>query len=409
MLKFARPLFHILPVLWLMWLAQTGCTAQSSGEKLTPAPGLQIIGGSGVGRLRRSLSAFMQFTAPEQKGSAPLEPPRKPLLVVPEAGDFGQVGPNFSWKPEDPLTEKEVRPHLKKARRWRFGAYRLYLWNEYKQVEARQGVALYHHDTLAYARKGWFLVTDPKPNEDDDVSYTVTGPAPGKDIDGDGHPDLLLYEYSGGAHCCYTVWHIECGPRPRLRGVLSTQDSEPVYRDPKGDGRFEVRLEDMSYAYWNAPFGPSPKPPVVLRISQGRYAMAPELMRAQGPTAAELAQKTSEIRDWIAHFNQIFERVMQGGQPPENDRVWDSRPLQMWHHDQVSIPPQVWKVMLDLIYSGRCREALTFVDAVWPAGKPGKEACIQDVTEQVLESWFGVRLPWIEDLLKAVYGVAPGP
>jgi hypothetical protein len=409
MMKSAHRLLQVLPALWLIWLAPADCAPQPKGEKLTPAAGLQIIGGSGVGRLRHFLSTASQFRAPEQKGGEQPEASQRHLLVVPEAGDFGEVGPNFSWKPEDVLTESEVRPHLKKARLWRFGAYRLYLWNEDKQVEARQGVALYHHDTLAYARKGWFFTTDPKPKEDDDTSYTVTGPAPGKDIDGDGLPDLLLYEFSGGAHCCYTVWHIECGPSPRLRGVLSTQDSEPVYRDPKGDGRFEVRLEDMSYAYWNAPFGPSPKPPVVLRISQGRYAMAPELMRAQGPTAAEMAKKTRKIRDWIIHFNRIFDRVKQGGPPPENDRGWDTRPLQLWHHDQVSIPPQVWGVMLDLIYSGRCREALIFVDAIWPAGKSGKEDFIRDVTEQVLESWFGARLPWIEDLLKAVYGIAPGP
>jgi hypothetical protein len=407
-MKIARCLLHTLPVLWLLWLAPADCAPQPKGEKLTPAPGLQVIGDGGGGRIRRAIAVFEQFAGLENKTGEPSEAPRK-LLMVPEGGDFGEVGPNVSLKPEELLTEKEVRPHLKKARPWRFGAYRLYIWNEAEQVKARQGFALYHHDTLAYAREGGFFVTAPTSNEDDDTSYTVKGPAPGKDIDGDGLPDLLLYEHSGGAHCCWTVRHIECGPRPRLRGVLSTQDSEPVYRDPKGDGRFEVRLEDMSYAYWNSPYGDSPKPPVALRISQGRYAMAPELMRAQGPTAAELAKKTREIREWIAHFNQIFEGLMRGGQPPENDRVWNSHPLIMWHHEQVSIPPHVWGVMLDLIYSGRCREALPFVDAVWPAGKPGKENFIRDVTEQVLESWFGVRLPWIEDLLKAIYGVAPGP
>jgi hypothetical protein len=63
--------------------------------------------------------------------------------------------------------------------------------------------------------------------------------------------------------------------------------------------------------------------------------------------------------------------------------------------------------MLDLIYSGRCREALGFVDAVWPPGKPGKEDFIRDVTEQVLSSWFGSRLPWIGDLVKDMYTSPP--
>jgi len=49
------------------------------------------------------------------------------------------------------------------------------------------------------------------------------------------------------------------------------------------------------------------------------------------------------------------------------------------------------------------------VEAVWPPGKPGKEDFIWDVATIVLKSWFGSRLPWIEDLVKAVNGVAPGP
>lgn len=65
--------------------------------------------------------------------------------------------------------------------------------------------------------------------------------------------------------------------------------------------------------------------------------------------------------------------------------------------------------MLGLICSGRCQEALGFVEAVWPEGKAGKEDIIRDVAEQVVASWYEERLPWIGDLKKVVDEIYPCP
>jgi hypothetical protein len=96
---------------------------------------MQVIGDGGGGRIRRSLAVFEHFAGLEKKAGELTEAPRK-LLMIPAAGDFGEVRPNLSWQPPDALTESEVQPHLKKARLWRFGAYRLYIWNELYQEDA---------------------------------------------------------------------------------------------------------------------------------------------------------------------------------------------------------------------------------------------------------------------------------
>ena len=38
----------------------------------------------------------------------------------------------------------------------------------------------------------------------------------GRDINGDGEPDLVFVGYSGGAHCCWTYWIVSLGGRPGL-------------------------------------------------------------------------------------------------------------------------------------------------------------------------------------------------
>jgi len=300
---------------------------------------------------------MVQIMAPVKKEENEPEPPQKPLLMVPVARNFGEVGTNFKWDPENVLTEKEVLPHLGQSRLWRFGAFRLYIWKEDYRMKA-QGMALFHHNTLAYSRKGRFYITGPAAKEKNKPRYTVKGPVPGADIDGDGIPDLLLYKHSGCKSCCWTVLHIECGPRPLLRAEFHTYHSPPVFQDPDGDGRTEVRFLDTFYAYWNDCYAGNPYPSVVLRIQNGHYAMAGKIMWAQRPSARKMAAQTRKLRKWFALYQKIPAQLRLGCGRPEIDRLWEDDPRVMWGVEYVTIPYSVWGVLLDLIYCGRCQEAI---------------------------------------------------
>ena len=212
LVRIACRLADTLLILLMMGLALVGCSGDGNGEKLGLAQGGQVIGhtedGGGIGR---GVSDLMRMVGLKLNRHDQSEPEPRERLKVPEVRDFGELGPDFKWDPENDLTEKEVQPHLEKARLWRFDAYRLYIWRGGDFEEAGEGIALYHHSTLAYVRKGHFSVTNPEAEDDDDF-YMVKGPAPGADIDRDGLLDLLIYEHSGGQHCCWTVQHLECGP-----------------------------------------------------------------------------------------------------------------------------------------------------------------------------------------------------
>ena len=396
--------------LLLIVFSLAGCTSSPAGEKLTVAPGAQIIGDTvDGGGIERVLAAMVQVMTPgmesdnetesepggesetdlEDESATEPEPGWGPLAdelddesldeseplprspdEEPDAGDFGELGVDGEWASEGNLEENEAPPNLDEARVWKFGAYRAYVWRGKKFND--NGFALYHHGTLSDVRSGRFYMTAPEPDDDDDLT-TVKGPAPGADIDGNGIPDLLLYEFSGGAHCCWTTMHIECGERPLLRAEIHTWHSQPVFADLDGDGRAEVRFADTSYAYWHECFADSPFPTVVLRIRDGHYEMAGEIMRAQGPSADEVAEQTRKIGDLDRPLPQASGSDASAAKNLRKmTQVWEDRPLQMWGNGVVGIPSSVWGMMLDLIYSGRSQEALTFVDAVWPQANPAK-------------------------------------
>lgn len=387
----------------LALVVQPACVC---GASLSFGPGAQIIGDTEDGAgIVRSAADMLRILAPEavSKEEPKLLPVRPPLSVIPDVKNFGEVTlvPDSveDASSDVALFDGEVKVHLDCAKKSRFGACTAYLWED--DSDGQRGFALYHNGKLVDVRSGSLYATAPSQGKEEDFN-TVPGPVPGTDIDGNGIPDLLLYEYSGGAHCCYTVWHIECGERPFVRCGLYTGHSRPVFGDMDGDGRVEVRLVDTSYAYWNECYAASPFPPVVLRIRNNHYEMAEEIMRAQGPSAAEVEEMGRKLRTCVAYFSALEESLRQDTGLPESNEDCDGPPMQAWRNGHVTVPSSVWRMMLDLIYSGRNREALAFVETVWPKGKPGKEDFTRDVADLVVESWYGQRLPWITELKRLV-------
>lgn len=256
------------------------------------------------------------------------------------------------------------------------------------------GMALYHRGALVYLKSnGRYHLTSETDRGDD--SRTVPGPEPGRDIDGDGVPDLLIYFYTGGAHCCHDVLHFNCGERTVLRAKISGWHSQPVYADLDGDGRMEVRMEDMSFHGWNVCDRDSPRPTVILRVRAGRYTLAPDLMKRAGPPPDQVAADAWKLRHDLAVLHRYIDATTAGAQPPVDDPIWDRRRVPCWHVEGgAEIPVEVWSVMLDLIYGGRIEEAAAFLCEVWPEGRRGREEFMSDLAGRVHASWFGARLPW---------------
>jgi len=80
-------------------------------------------------------------------------------------------------------------------------------------------------------------------------SFFELGVETGADVTGEGHPDLVVRTYTGGAHCCSSTIVYDLGPT--LTRVLETPLSNCLgsFEDLDGDGVLEFRTCDDLFAY----------------------------------------------------------------------------------------------------------------------------------------------------------------
>jgi hypothetical protein len=208
-------------------------------------------------------------------------------------------------------------------------------------------------------------------------SEPVAGQLPlTRDITGDGVPELILLDYTGGAHCCHQYSILSLGKQFKKIADIDGKDSSVLFKDINGDGVFELGVADTTFAYWNTSFSQSPLPKVVLRFKDGKYVLARELMSSPPPQPAILAARLQAVRSEMHRS-------------PENPYV-------------LTIVPALWNFMLDLIYTGNGDLAWKMFDEAWPDGTKGwcldsgevtKEEFLRDFRKQLASSpyWPGIK------------------
>ena len=186
---------------------------------------------------------------------------------------------------------------------------------------------------------------------------------------------LVITEFTGGLHCCTYVHVLRLKPEFKVLESIAGLHSFPLFNDLDGDGTLEVAVQDWTFAYWKASFAESPAPVVVLKLDGERFRVAPELMRHDPPPFAALAQRAAEILSDDRWEEYKTERGVLTGPPP-----------------------QLWTVMLDLIYTGHWSLAFRFLDMAWPDDVEGKEVFARAFVEQLQSS------PYWKDILELMYG-----
>ncbi len=191
---------------------------------------------------------------------------------------------------------------------------------------------------------------------------------PGNDLIGNGHPDLVVSGYTGGASCCLVFYMFELKPKFRSLGKIQTRDTDqlsPHFVRLEPGGGAELILHDWTFARWHASFESSPAPIVMLEYKNGGWRVASEVMREPAPTQAELETKANNVRlDTMAeNYNDPF-------------RTWPD----------AKIPSSMWANMLNLIYTGHPDLAWKFLDLAWPAEIRGKDRFLADFRAQLKHS-----------------------
>jgi len=171
------------------------------------------------------------------------------------------------------------------------------------------------------------------------------------DVTGDGIPDLVLEQFPHNARCCWSYSIVSMGPAVKEITTVGGFPSPMTVEDINHDGVYELTGDDWAFYSWYA----SPK--IVLRYDKGQYRLAANLMEHAAPPAATLAAKAAEFR----------KATVYAGFP---------------------VPLEVYRYMLELIYSGNAHSAWSFLNLAWPKGKSGKAEFIETFKQQLAKSRF---------------------
>jgi hypothetical protein len=228
----------------------------------------------------------------------------------------------------------------------KFGDYTIRIYRNGGQV-GMEGLEILKQGSRVYADQNysfWFG------NDEDDQDIVPVG----TDITGLGVPDLVVKEYSGGAHCCTSFEIFELGTQFSKLATIKSEDCGGVVRR-QGDGVYVFSVCDEAVRMYGSGFSDSAAPKVILRYVNGSFHLAPDLMRKRPPSVEELKGKAAEIA---------------------SNPTWSTQ----------DIPGAFWQYVIDLTYSGNSRSADQFIALAWPLQRSDKDQRIQEFLAQLKKS-----------------------
>ena len=197
-------------------------------------------------------------------------------------------------------------------------------------------------------------------------------PAVGMDYSGEGLPELLTSEWSGGAHCCYTFHLFRLGDSfSKLQDIpLLDADESAFVRRPGIKGLVIATADYSAFAYFPSSFAGSPAGRVFLSFQDGKFRPDASLMKASPPKPDEVAKCATLFKpshDWKGSDN-------------------DGQPMGMWYY------------ATDLIYTGNEVAAWRFLDESWGGSAADKKKYLDEYRSRLRKSAY---YPELESLQKA--------
>ncbi|MDA0803699.1 MAG: hypothetical protein O2819_08115 [Planctomycetota bacterium] len=163
----------------------------------------------------------------------------------------------------------------------------------------------------------------------EDWHTKVVSGAGDTDITGDGVADIIIEDYSGGAHCCYTVWIFEAMPDGSMRQSLDMVTfMAHGFEDVNADGILELITADYAYAYAFTGYASLDYPTLIYAYRGGEYVLAPDLMQRTPLSRAALDTLCAEhaSADWIGEPRQAFDallsKMMELLYSDRSDQAW---------------------------------------------------------------------------------------
>jgi len=216
-----------------------------------------------------------------------------------------------------------------------FGDYKVIVkWEKWDEEENYERVVITHNGKTVYSEGE--LGTYHWIGNHFDKALKEKDPHSGKDLTGNGKPDLILTKWNGGAHCCnfLTVFEMtESG-----LNKLITIDGGSYYFQIKNfdaDEISEIEFWDWPIDYLFNSFADSAQGRVILKFIDGKYRVASSLMYRKRPNNKKLLKLKDEIR---RSFKDMGDRV----------------------------PYELLQIMMELSYTGYNELALSLAEETWP-------------------------------------------
>jgi len=187
----------------------------------------------------------------------------------------------------------------------------------------------------------------------------------GTDLTGSREPMLAVSSYSNGRNCCFEMLLFGLGPQLRLAAPLIGGSSEGKFERTGGIWYYLAR--DWTFAGWKTDFATSPACRIVLAYERGRWRIAAERMR-RGPLPSAL-------------LNQLAAKIRVS----ERWRIDGSGDIEAYE-------PQLWQLMLDLVYTGNAPQAEQVLEAAWPPKAEGKARFLRDFRRQLARSPYAAEI-----------------
>ena len=194
----------------------------------------------------------------------------------------------------------------------------------------------------------------------------------GEDITGDGKPNLVVKEWTGGKSCCALFHIFEIGEEFRHIQTFDNGGGDvfPFTNDSEG-----TALEFIKYE-WSSYTGSSPMPDlfgaeVFYKYNGTSYEVAHDLMRYSPPIE-------QDVKKWASKLRATYSL-----KKPES---------------RFYIELEISKRLTYLIYSGNIRDIRRVMDLAWPSYMPGMDIFMTKYRSSIMGSPYWVDLKIINDI-----------
>jgi hypothetical protein len=231
----------------------------------------------------------------------------------------------------------------------------------------------------------------------------------GRDLDGDGLPDVHFSSYTGGAHCCTTHHILRLKPQVKRTAVYSAGavGGTDFIDLPNRKAPIMISADD-AYANAFAPYANSYFPALVLEVgARGRLQLAPDLMvsKLPGQPPHICSLPTAIANPWLKERCSEYGTLRRGARTEEikaklaalkNGRKADK--LKWEDYYESGVLAAVSAELNRYAYTGHGDAGMSWLETVWPGNDAVKVRFVTTLRQTQSRSAFA------EDLKGLTFG-----